>query len=335
MCLNKIGEFGFIERLSHHFDNMLGDDTIGIGDDCAVIPINETEVYVVTTDMLIEDTHFIKDKISATELGHKSLAVNLSDIAAMGAEPKFSFLSLGIPNNMPIKYLDDFMDGYKTLSAKYNTPLMGGDTTKSADKLIINVAVIGKCSKDNVRLRSMAKDTDIICVTNCIGDSAGGLHVLLKGLETHSNFQCLINKHHLPEPRINEGLWLANNKDVHAMMDISDGISSDLEHILAKSDKSANIYLEKIPISKQLQLFANQFGLNALNFAISGGEDYELLFTVNKDALANLLIEYANCFGKEIIPIGQITNNNTKRGINWLKNGKSITIDKKGFNHFT
>ena len=138
---------------------------LGIGDDCAIIPCNDSEDYVITTDLLIEDIHFLKDRITPVELGHKALAVNLSDIAAMGAKPVGSFLSVGIPAETKVEYLDDVMLGYHNLSRKYNVPLLGGDTTKSKEYLTINVGVVGKCLKGSARLRSMAQEDDVVCVT--------------------------------------------------------------------------------------------------------------------------------------------------------------------------
>lgn len=332
MDLKDIGEFGFIKRFANKFDRFIKQDELGIGDDCAVIPINEFDNYVITTDLLNEDIHFLKDRISPEELGYKSLAVNLSDLAAMGADPKFSFLSIGIPSHISVEYLDAFMNGFYKLSEKYKMPLMGGDTTKSADKLIINVAVIGQCKKAEMHLRSMAKAGDLICVTGFLGDSAGGLNVIFNDLELSPENKHLVHKHHIPEPRIREGMWLAKQKSVHAMIDISDGIASDLTHILDASNKSATIHTEKIPISEALHKAATKNKWNPVELASSGGEDYELLFTVEAKDMDRLKTEYASQFSEPISVIGEIKEGQT--GINWLKNGVEITNTKNGFNHF-
>lgn len=333
MELKEIGEFGFIKRFANNFDNLIEKGEMGIGDDCAILPLNETDVYVVTTDLLIEDIHFLKEKITPEELGHKSLAVSLSDIAAMGAEPKFSFLSLGVPKETSVEYLDAFMKGYQVLSEKYNTPLMGGDTTKSSDKLMINVVVVGQSKKSEVRLRSMAKKGDLICVSGNLGDSAGGLTVLLNHLKLNKECEFLVKKHHQPEPRIREGIWLANQKSVHAMMDISDGISSDLMHILNASEKSAKVDLQKLPISSTLSCVAKKYAWNEIELASSGGEDYELLFTVDKKDINRLKKEYKTQFQEEISVIGEIDQGQIE--INWFKNNEKTSINEGGFNHFT
>ncbi|PKQ62049.1 thiamine-phosphate kinase [Labilibaculum filiforme] len=332
MELKDIGEFGFIKRFAHKFDKLIGKEEMGIGDDCALLPLNDTETYVVTTDLLIEDIHFLKTKITPEDLGHKSLAVSLSDIAAMGAYPKFSFLSLGVPKQTSVEYLDAFMNGYQKLSEKYHTPLMGGDTTKSSDKLMINVVVVGQCKKSEVRLRSMAKDGDLICVTGNLGDSAGGLHVLLNNAALTGESESLVKKHHNPEPRIKEGIWLSNQNSVHAMMDISDGISSDLMHILNASQKSANIDVKQLPISSLLQNMAKKYAWNEIELASSGGEDYELLFTVDRKDIDRLHKEYKSRFTDEISVIGEIKQGQAE--IKWFENGNEISINKSGFNHF-
>ena len=331
--IKDIGEFAFINRFESKFDQMIKDSDMGIGDDCAVVSINETQNHVITTDLLIEDIHFLKTEISPFELGYKSLAVNLSDIAAMGAKPLYSFLSIGIPTNTDIDYLDRFMEGYHKLSQKYNVPLMGGDTTKSPDKIVINVAVIGISEKENTHLRSMACSGDLVCVTDNLGDSAAGLNILLNKIEQTSVHKKLIKQHHLPEPNILEGMWLAKHKQVHAMMDISDGISSDLKHILKASQKSADIHLDKLPISNELNSIAKKENWNAQEIAASGGEDYKLLFTVDAEGFDKLNADFEKEFNKPLYLIGEI--NEGRSEISWFKNKQKLAISKMGFDHFS
>jgi thiamine-monophosphate kinase len=333
MKLSDIGEFGFIERISDKFRHLLLPDFIGIGDDCAVIPYNEKEDYVITTDLLIEDIHFLKNRITPGQLGYKSLAVNLSDIAAMGAEPVGSFLSIGIPAETEVEYLDAVMEGFHKLSQKYQVPLLGGDTTKSKKHLMINVGIVGKCRKGKALLRSMAQIDDIVCVTGYLGDSAGGLEVLLNDLpETKDNLQ-LILSHHLPEPHIKEGLWLAEQSGVHAMMDVSDGISSDLAHILKASGKSAVIELDRLPVSETLRKVAVAEGWDLDKLVTSGGEDYVLLLTVKDNSFVTINAGFKAVFGRDLIQIGKIAKGDPR--INWMRYGKQVVLNKHGFNHFS
>lgn len=334
MKLSEIGEFKFIDRISEMFQDLLLPEYTGIGDDCAIIPCNEEKDYVVTTDMLIEDIHFIKKRITPEQLGYKSLAVNLSDIAAMGGRPVGSYLSIGIPADTKVEYLDDVMKGYYKLSKKYQVQLLGGDTTKSKKHLIINIAVIGTCRKGEARLRSLAENNDIICVTGFLGNSAGGLEVLLHDLPgTKDNMQ-LVKSHHMPEPQINEGLWLAQNQDVHVMMDVSDGISSDLVHILSASGKSAVVHLDTLPISDALKRAAEKQDWDIDRLATSGGEDYVLLCTVKKSNFKKIRAGFQTTFGRDLYPIGEITDE-ANNLIKWMKNGKQIFLRQHGFNHFT
>ncbi len=332
MQLKEIGEFGFIERFKPHFNDLLSGDIIGIGDDCAIIPANENEDWIVTTDLLMEDVHFLRQSISPFQLGYKSLAVNLSDIAAMGGTPIGSFLSIAIPKDLDVEYLDRFMEGYHKLSQKYNTALLGGDTTKSLKHLAINVTVIGKCSKGKARKRSDAKIGDVICVTGSLGDSAGGLQLLLDGVRTNTFHDYLLNKHHQPEPQIKEGIFLAKENGVNAMMDISDGISSDLKHILKASKVSAEVDIQSIPISDEFRNESVKYNWNAIEKATSGGEDYELLLTVDPKDYDRVSKDFKMQFLKPLIKIGTITEGNPE--INWTDKGKIIELSASGFNHF-
>jgi thiamine-monophosphate kinase len=332
MQLKDIGEFGFIQRFATKYDSLIKQGDMGIGDDCAVLSISDTENHVITTDLLVEDVHFLKSEISARELGHKSLAVNLSDIAAMGAQPLYSFLSIGIPKDTPIEFLDAFMEGYHQLSEKYGVPLMGGDTTKSPDKLVINVAVVGHCKKEETHLRSMAKANDIICVTGTLGDSGAGLKVMLDQLERNEINNRLIKRHHCPEPRIEEGRWLAQQAGVHAMMDISDGISSDLKHILKASDKAAAIQTDILPISLDMNQQASVYKWNRIELAAAGGEDYELLVTIQGDKYDAISQQFLQAFNKPLHPIGRITEG--EPSISWFNESEEIHPDKVGFDHF-
>lgn len=332
MELKEIGEFGFIERFSPEFKSLLTKNVFGIGDDCAILPMNDTEDLLVTTDMLIEDIHFLREKITPWQLGYKSVAVNLSDLAAMGATPIGTFLSIAIPPGVDVEYLDELMKGYHAISDRYQTPLLGGDTTKSVKHLAINVCAIGKCPKGQAKLRSGAQAGDVVCVTGSLGDSAGGLQVLLNQLESNEDTDYLLKKHHQPEPRIEPGQALVNLNGVHSMMDISDGIASDLKHILKASRKAARVDLNKLPTSPQLKRVSQEQNWQLEELAVGGGEDYELLFTLEANQLEPLQRLFQEQFGQTVFPIGVIEEGEPE--IHWLKDGKEAQFGKTGFNHF-
>ena len=333
MQLKDIGEFGLISRFSKKFLDLIPNGFVGIGDDCAVIPSQKDKNFLVSTDMLVENVHFIKSEISAFELGHKSLAVNLSDLAASGAEPCGSFLSISLPQNIDIQWVDDFFDGYASLSKKYNCPLLGGDTTKTLNAIAINVTVVGRASVEKIKLRNKAKDGDIVCVTGYLGDSAGGLEILLDGLEKTPLAKELIKRHHNPQPRVEQGIFLASRREVNAMMDISDGINSDLKHILSLSGKSADLHLEKLPVSELLKEYYKGDLQKIYNLACGGGEDYELLLTVDFRYFTDLSVQFEKKFGNPLYAIGKINGDGGQ--LRWFENGFCLNSISGGYNHFS
>ena len=285
--LADLGEFGLIERIRKRFP--APDGVTGIGDDCAVLPQRDGRQTLVSTDMLIEGTHFLRDDISPYQLGWKSAAVNLSDIAAMGGRPRFG------------------------------AALLGGDTTASPDRICINVTVLGECPSGSARTRSAARPGDLVCVTGTLGDSAAGLKAILAGVERDADVQALIDRHYLPMPRVEEGLRLAAQAGVHAMMDISDGIGSDLEHILEASGVGAEVDPASLPLSAPLQRVCTRQGWDAAELAVCGGEDYELLFTVDPEAEKALDVPHT--------VIGRILSGS---GLRWLGDARSFS----GFDHY-
>jgi thiamine-monophosphate kinase len=263
--MSHIGEFDLIRRISAQFKNdqrfarvpedkgagsdassgVVGSEAVssgivGIGDDCAVMPQREGLDTLVTTDLLVEDRHFLLSDVSPEQLGWKSAAVNISDIAAMGGRPTAAFLSIALPASVSAEWVDKFIAGFRELSARFGVPLLGGDTSASPDKLFINVTVLGECPHGRALLRSGARPGDLICVTGPLGDSAAGLKLILERRVAGegSPEESLIRCHYLPMPRVKEGMALRDCPGVHAMMDISDGIASDLRHILEASSGS-------------------------------------------------------------------------------------------------
>ncbi len=267
----------------------LPEGVLGIGDDCAILPQKDGNDTLVSTDMLVEGSHFLLSGISPYDLGWKSAAVNLSDLAAMGARPLASFLSLALSPKVDAEWMDEFLRGYRGISEKYSCPLLGGDTTASKELVCINVAVLGEAPSGKAKLRSTACEGDLVCVSGFLGDSAAGLRLILNREEGNPY---LLDRHRHPEPRVAEGLALCADPGVHAMMDISDGVASDLRHILKASGKGAVIDTRRIPVSSDLHDYCSEKGLDALELALCGGEDYELLFTISPEAEKRLKIKH-------------------------------------------
>lgn len=322
-----MGEFELIERIRSRFT--VPEGMVGIGDDCAVIPQKPGFETLVTTDLLVEGVHFLFDRTDPFDLGWKAAAVNISDIAAMGGRPVGSFLSLALPKGLENEWIERFIEGFAALSRRFSCPLLGGDTSASKGGICINVAVTGECRSGSSKKRSMAKPGDVICTTGMLGDSAAGLKIILNGGRyDREDEKFLVEKHFRPVPRVDEGLALAQTDGVNAMMDISDGIGSDLRHILEASDVSAEIDVSAVPKSRQLLEVCRRNGWTADELAICGGEDYELLFTAAPDHIQEVerQLEKTGC-GCHII--GRIAHKGAKQ-IEWA----GSDIDFKGFTHF-
>ena len=314
MELSGLGEFGLIGLIRERFASIPSHGCEGIGDDCAVLPLNTMESMVVTTDLLVEDIHFLRDRITPEQLGRKSLAVNLSDVAAMGAAPVASFLSLSLPSGVTEAWIEAFLAGYHALSTRFGVPLLGGDTTSARDRLTVSVTAIGRAENKHLKRRGDAQPGDRIFVTGYLGDSAQGLQDMLSGRDTP-----FIALHNTPKPFVNEGIWLGGRNEVHAMMDISDGIASDLPHILQMSGVGAEVSLDMIPTNTPIEL------------AVAGGEDYKLLLTADAGAAVRLVEDYQAKFGEPLYEIGRIV---AEKEIRWLDRGNPVSIEWKGFTHF-
>ena len=333
MKISKLGEFGLIEQvIAPEFKELVNKHITGIGDDCAIIPISKTTSHLHTTDMLVEKTHFLRDKITPYQLGFKSLAVNLSDIAAMGGRPLASYLSIGLPKDMDVEWMEEFMRGYKDLSEDEDVPLLGGDTTSSHGPIVINVGVTGEIHNQHIKKRSDAWAGDILCLSGEIGDSAGGLQVILDGLPESQIASQLLDQHLTPYPHVSEGLWLAQHQEVHAMIDVSDGIGSDLQHILKASQLKGYIELEKLPISAELRQQSGTYEWNAMEMAISGGEDYVLLLSVDAGHFEKMAEGFQKEFGRSLHPIGYLSQGNPV--ITYMKDNQEVKDLKAGYRHF-
>ncbi|MFI3319185.1 MAG: thiamine-phosphate kinase [Rikenellaceae bacterium] len=308
-------EFGFIDNIKSLFAALPLNSFEGIGDDCAVLPISATDSLLFTSDMLVEDIHFTRATTSAFDLGYKSLAVNISDVAAMGATPVASLLSISLPKGIDPAWAEEFMRGYHSLSERHNVALVGGDTTSSTGLVTINVTAIGRAQSQRIKRRADARVGDIILTTGKLGDSACGLRDMLSG----SLLTPEADIHRRPTPRIEEGAWLGKRAEVHAMMDISDGVASDLRHIMSQSGVGAQINIDKLPSRHDIRL------------ALCGGEDYELLFTAAPDLVEDLIRHFNARFSCGITPIGEIVSGDE---LVWREAGTVIDLDLMGFRHF-
>ncbi|OHB28663.1 MAG: thiamine-phosphate kinase [Desulfuromonadaceae bacterium GWC2_58_13] len=288
MKLSDLGEFGFIERIRQAVAKAPG-VMVGIGDDCAVLELPPGERLLTSTDLLIEDVHFRRAWADMHLLGRKSVSVNVSDIAAMGGTPRHLYLGLGIPTDLTVEDLDAFVAGFLAACADYGATLVGGDTCRSPGPLLISVTVEGTVSADELVCRSGARPGDALYVSGTLGDSALALRQLLAGESLEPE---LARRHHDPRARVELGRILASAHIPSAMIDVSDGLLADLGHLLESSAVGAEIDQTALPLSAPLRA-AWIDDPERIELALSGGEDYELLFTVppeREPALAALAL---------------------------------------------
>lgn len=332
-ALKEIGEFGFIQKISRGC--LIRNESVvkAIGDDAAAFWPAPNGLTLVTTDLLVERIHFVRDAISGFDLGYKSLAVNLSDIAAMGGTAREAFVSLAIPGDCALDYLEALYEGMKSMAGTFDVNILGGDTTRSVTDLVINVGLTGTVPETEMLCRKGARPGDRICTTGYLGDSRGGLHLILNDIEAVSeDFKKLLRAHLKPKPYLHEGRFLACQNGVTAAIDISDGLSSDLQHILVASDTGACLHADQIPVSDSLYRFCDHFGFDPLVYAVSGGEDYTLLCTVSPDRLSHLQEQYLNRFDQPLYVIGKITDTRNMEMVD--KTGKSSLLEPTGWDHF-
>lgn len=327
MKLRRLGEFGFIERIARRVPAAEG-VRLGIGDDCAVTVPPPGEVLLTTSDLLIEEVHFRRQWCDLRDLGRKSVAVNVSDIAAMGGTPRHLYLGLGVPEQTTVEELDTFMAGLLAEAETYGLTLVGGDTCRSPGPLLIAITVEGSVAEGELVTRAGAQAGDALYVSGTLGDSALGL-ALLQARQEPDPF--LARRHHLPRARVELGRELARRGVASAMIDLSDGLAGDLGHIVKASGVGARVEREALPLSESFRRrLQREDGLWSL--ALSGGEDYELLFTVppqRQDAVP----EVAATTGVALTRIGQIVT--PDHGVTLLgRRDEELPWPQAGFNHF-
>ena len=288
--ISTLGEFGLIESLTHDFKVKNQSTKRGVGDDCAVIDYGSKKT-LVTTDLLLEGIHFDLTYTPLKHLGYKAVAVNLSDVYAMNGTPRQITVSLGISKRFTVEHITELYSGIYAACERYGVDLVGGDTSASVTGLLISITCLGEAAEDEIVYRNGARDTDLICVSGDLGAAYMGLQLLERervASAGEKDFQpdfagreYLLERQLKPEPRadIIQELKKLGIKPT-AMMDISDGLSSELLHICKQSGVGCRVYEDRIPIDYQTAVMAEELNMNLVTAAMNGGEDYELLFTV-------------------------------------------------------
>lgn len=298
--ISEIGEFGLIERLTNKFKLKNNSSLVGIGDDAAVLDYKDKKI-VVTTDLLTEGIHFNLMYVPLKHLGYKSVVVNLSDVVAMNATPKQITVSLAISSKFSVEAMEELYEGIQLACEHYNVDLIGGDTTSSLTGLVISVTALGEANEEDIVYRKGAQKNDLVCISGDLGGAYMGLQLLERENEVYKvsqkvqpqleGYNYILGRQLKPEARV-DMLKIFKDLDIkpNAMMDISDGLSSEIMHICKNSKVGAKIYEEKILLDKETSAMGEELNINPLVAALNGGEDYELLFTLpiaNHDKIRN------------------------------------------------
>ncbi|MFN2455178.1 MAG: thiamine-phosphate kinase [Pyrinomonadaceae bacterium] len=336
-------EFDFIERICRQTlvrkRRPVG-LTRGIGDDAAIIKQHAEDETLITADLLVEDVDFRREWMPPRLLGHKALAVSLSDIAAMGARPRFALLSIGVPHSIfRTTFLDEFYAGFFALADYYKIALIGGDVSRTPDRIVVDSIVIGEAKRGHSITRAGARPGDKIFVTGTLGGASGGLRLLMKGArltkksasQRSSSLNDLLLRQLRPEPRVAWGVQLGIKKLASAMIDVSDGLSSDLAHLCEESGVGADVQAARIPFDPLVMQVYGQSAASPspIDLALNGGEDYELLFTVRPRDVVRLP---KRLNGVQIAQIGVITKQ--RRRIRLMENSRARELKPCGFAHF-
>ena len=335
MEIKELGELGLIKRLAGQFTPGHPRVVKGIGDDASVTIQDDSQYLLCTTDTLVEDIHFSLQYTPSYNLGRKAVSISLSDIAAMGGTPKFLFTSIILPPATSTDFINLLYKGIKEMALEFDVALIGGNTSSSPDKIIINTTILGEVPKDQVMFRKGASVGNRIYVTGRLGDSGLGLKMLKESQKSKVKSQNLQNKvilkHIDPLPRVREGREIAKKKLATSMIDISDGLISDLRHIAEESRVGAQIWLKKLPLSTGLKKWLSDHPQD-IALALSGGEDYELLFTAPKGN-APQIDTLSSELGIPITQIGEIVPEGC--GITVLdEKGDIFHLAVDGFEHF-
>ncbi|MEN8258691.1 MAG: thiamine-phosphate kinase [Thermodesulfobacteriota bacterium] len=301
----------------------------GIGDDCAVLVKNAGEVLLVTTDTLVADIHFNLKWHPLHLLGRKAAAVNLSDIAAMGGVPRYALLSAALSSGLSEEGLQEFMAGFVEMLSHYNVVLVGGDTV-AAPCPTFSITLLGEMAGSQTCYRAAAQEGDEVWASGFLGEAAAGLALCKQGDDVPQQFASLVQAHLDPQPRIALGRLLAASGDVHAMMDLSDGLATDLAHICSASSLAAQVDAHLLPLSVTIKKAGEFLGYDAQQWALSGGEDYELLYTVSPGAGEALARQVKKELDLQVRRLGRMTRG---EGVFLLEDGQSRQISYQGYEH--
>ncbi|NLY05907.1 thiamine-phosphate kinase [Candidatus Sordicultor fermentans] len=333
MKLKEWGEFGIIDYLKNFFPSRGKRVVLGIEDDCAVVRGPRGFFYLLTCDSQVENVHFILSLFSPFSLGKRVLAVNLSDIAAMGGKPLFALLSWVLRPDMEAEWLKEFMRGIKEEAEAHGVDIIGGNLSRTESQMVFDLTLVGEVENDRpLLLRRNARPGDLVLVTGTLGDSRAGLEIALRGSEEEKEkYSFLLKRFFTPSPRLQVGRLLHSLGERVATIDVSDGFSQDLGHIVEESEVGAVVEVDKLPISPSLRKWSEEENKDPFLFALSGGEDFELIFTVPRERGKEVkeFIEIES--GIPVTIVGEVVS---QGGVSLRRDGREEKEVASGWNHF-
>ena len=329
------GEFTLIDRIKKILPkNKKVEIIIGLGDDTAVIRLDKNRVFLITCDIQVQDQHFRMEHITPYQLGRRAMAVNLSDIAAMGGKPTYALVSLGLPATLQLKSFDELFRGMQDELGNFDAFIVGGNLTRTENCVIVDITLLGEVSYNHLLRRDGAQVGDRIYTTGKLGSASAGFYILEKyGRRYPAKFRAVVQAHLQPVPRIAVAQQLAQADVATAMIDISDGLTSDMYHICNMSQVGAEIHESTLPLTEELVQVEKIVGKAPLDLALHGGEDYELLFTVKEKTPASKIEQIAQKTHVPITEIGHIIRRES--GFYLIDNqNKKKPIEPTGWDHF-
>ncbi|MFQ6001329.1 MAG: thiamine-phosphate kinase [Anaerolineae bacterium] len=332
MRITEIGEFGLIDRVKEALGPPGAGVVVGIGDDVAVLRARGDKFLLATCDIQVEGIHFLKEAISPYQLGRKAAAINISDIAAMGGVPTYLLVSLALPKETTVGYVDGLYEGLKIEAEAAGVQIVGGNMSHSSG-MMIDIFLLGEVEAEHLLLRSGARPGDKVLVTGSVGGSGAGLALLLDPTaeRTGEEAKRVLKAHLTPTPRLKEGRAIARSRLATSMIDVSDGTVSDVGHICEASGVGVRLWAHALPVSPATRAVAEALGKDPLEWALHSGEDYELLFTAPADKAEQLAVLVEDETTTPVTIIGEII----EEGMNLvLPDGESLPLEPKGWDHF-
>ncbi|MDQ7029288.1 MAG: thiamine-phosphate kinase [Ardenticatenia bacterium] len=341
MNVGDVGEFGLIARLARIVGSERPDVVVGIGDDVAVLDVGGPRWLVATVDAHVEGVHFLRHLITPQQLGRRALAVNISDIAATGGEPAFALVSLVLSESEEVEWLEELYRGLRAEAERAGVAVVGGNIARSPGPMIIDITLLGHVRPEHMLRRNGARPGDVVLVTGTLGDAAAGLRLLLNPSPDLAapyalpvaEREALVSRLMTPTPRLAESRVVARAGLATAMVDISDGLSSDVGHICTASRVGVRLWADRLPVSDSTRRVACLLGVPAWELALSGGEDYELCFTVPRRVALDLAARVTNETGTPVTAVGEVLPPEAGRRL-VLPGGQDVPLEARGWEHF-